>query len=242
MLEKTPLQSAIQSAYEATFGEAELPLNTGGKPFPTRPDALTDRQITAFFRYGKRALNDSYNSVAKIARDEGTPAPEPGTFFTEWLDEFGTAKARAGGARLSVETAGWIEYYKSKGSSVRFKGKTPNGTNLDEYHDVFVKNAIWPSVRDYLQGMDKEAQRNFHHDELPGLIAKHKPNVLKQAQDDTRTMAPGDRHQPHRRVQHRSSGLAGYARAQVRPRDRDQLSQWPERPVRSGQLCCDQGR
>jgi hypothetical protein len=60
-------------------------------------------------------------------------------------------------------------------------------------------------------------------------------------QDDARAVERGDRHQPHRRLQHRAPGLARHARAQVRPGDRDLLDQRPEGPDGPGELCRDQG-
>jgi hypothetical protein len=191
MSDKTPLQLAMQAAYETAFGESTIPLNVGGIDFPTRPDNLTDRQLCAFLRYGKRGANDAYNSEAKKLRDEGSPVPNPKDWFPDWLADFGTNKPR-GGARLSIETAGWIEYYKSKHSAVKFKGKTPNGTNIDEYHTAFVKNAIWPSVRNHIATMTQDDQRNWVKSELPNVIAKHKSNVLAKAEADTRTNQPGD--------------------------------------------------
>lgn len=192
MTDKTTLQTAMQTAYEAVFGESTIPLNVGGIDFPTRPDTLTDRQLCAFLRYGKRGANDAYNSEAKTLRDEGKPTPNPKEWFAEWLDDWGTSKSRGGGAKLSIETAGWIEYYKSKGNKVRFKGTIPNGKNIDEYHDVFVKNAIWPSVRAHIKDMSQEDQREWLKEKLPEVIATNKAKVLQQAESDTRTNQPGD--------------------------------------------------
>lgn len=180
----TDLQTAMQAAYETAFGESMLPLNTGGKDFPIRPDELSDQQIAAFFRYGKRALNDSYNSDAKVARDAGKAVPNPKEYFAEWLDIFGTNKPRGGGSRLSPETKGWITYFNSKGSLVKFKSQACNGTNLDKYQLALTKKAIWPSIKAHLQTLDESAQREFHQTKLPELLEKHKTQVLEKYEQD----------------------------------------------------------
>jgi hypothetical protein len=193
MSDKTPLQIAIQTAYEEIFGETTIPLNVGGIDIPTRPDELTERQLVAFLRYGKRGANDAYNTDAKKARDEGKPAPEPKAYFAEWLESWGTNKPRGGGGRsLSVEVAGWIAYYKSKGSVAKLKGTIPNGANIDEFHTIFVKRAIWPSIRAHLSTMSESDQRNWIKTKLPEVIETHKETVLKQAEADTRPNQPGD--------------------------------------------------
>ena len=89
-----------------------------------------------------------------------------------------------GSSKLTAETAGWIAYFKSKGSPIKFKGETPNGKNLEKYQDAFTKKAIWPSIQKVLTTMTKPDQVDFHKTKLPGLIEKHKPAVIKAAEAD----------------------------------------------------------
>ena len=184
MTTQTELGVALQAAYESIFDEKELPLATGGKNFPTRPDQLTDRQIAAIFRYGKRALNDAYNGEAKTHRDAGQAPPDPQEFFDSWFEDLGTNKPRGGGARLTVEIAGWIEFFNAKNSPIKFKGEKANGKNLIKYQDAFVSKAIWPSVRSAIKDLSHADQVEFHKNRLPELVQKHKPEVIARAEAD----------------------------------------------------------
>jgi hypothetical protein len=190
MSNKTDLQLAMQTAYESTFGESTIPLNVGGIDFPKRPDELSDRQLCGLLRYGKRAGNDSYNSEAKKLRDSGEPVPNPKDWFPDWLADLGTNKPRGGGARLSVETSAWIEFFKSKASPVRFKNETPNGKTVDKYIDAFVRNAIWPSVKSAIKDLSQEEQRQFHKEKLPELIKKHRQTVMQKAEASQTLVKP----------------------------------------------------
>jgi hypothetical protein len=105
----------MQTVYEATFGKDTLPLATGGKAFPIRPDALTDQQIAAFFRYGKRALNDSYNSEAKAAKDSGKARPDPKAYMEDWLKHWGAKTAKTRGPQGSTEDRADKAWFISKG-------------------------------------------------------------------------------------------------------------------------------
>ena len=61
-------------------------------------------------------------------------------------------------------------------------------------------------------------------------------------QDDARAVEFGDQHQSRLAVQHDAPGHRGHARAKIRPRHQHLLDQWPEGPVRPGQLFGGQGR
>jgi hypothetical protein len=188
MSNKTDLQLAMQAAYETAFGESTIPLNVGGIDFPTRPDNLTDRQLCAFLRYGKRGANDAYNSEAKVARDQGDKASDPKSWFPDWLDEWGTNKPRGGGAKQSPTIKGWIAYFNSKVSKVKIqrdkKRVTCNGTNLEEFRDILTKRAIQPSITKHLATMEEPAQRDWIKTKLADAIATHKPKVIETYEAD----------------------------------------------------------
>ncbi len=93
-----------------------------------------------------------------------------------------------GGPRLSVEDAGMIAYFNSKGSPIKFAKQTCNGKNLPEYIRAFVQKAIWPSVSKAISGMDKEQQVAFHKDKLPEIVKTHTAQVLAVAQKDPKGM------------------------------------------------------
>jgi hypothetical protein len=87
-----------------------------------------------------------------------------------------------GGARLTAEEAGWVEYFKSKDSPVKFKGETPNGKSLQKYLEALTKKAIQGSIRAKLEGLDKNDQVKFHLEEVPAMIAKALP-ILKAREE-----------------------------------------------------------
>jgi hypothetical protein len=89
-----------------------------------------------------------------------------------------------GGPRLSVEDAGMIAYFNSKGSPVRISKQVANGKNLAEYVAIFVQKAIWPSVAKAIAPMDKAAQIEFHKTKLPQLVHDNTAKVLAVAQKD----------------------------------------------------------
>ena len=93
-----------------------------------------------------------------------------------------------GGPRLSVEDAGMIAYFNSKGSPVKFAKQTCNGKNLEQYIASFVQKAIWPSVRAAIAKLSKEDQVAFHKEKLPGLITANTEKVLTIAQADLNGM------------------------------------------------------
>jgi hypothetical protein len=93
-----------------------------------------------------------------------------------------------GGPRLSVEDAGMIAYFNSKGSPVKISKQICNGKNLAEYVAIFVQKAIWPSVAKAISGMDKAAQVEFHKVKLPGIVAANTEKVLAVAQKDPNGM------------------------------------------------------
>ena len=89
-----------------------------------------------------------------------------------------------GGPRTSVEDAGMIAYFNSKGSPVKFTKERCNSKNLDKYQLVFVRKAIWPSIAKVLAGLDKQAQIKFHNERLPGILAANREKVLGLASQD----------------------------------------------------------
>ena len=93
-----------------------------------------------------------------------------------------------GGPRLSVEDAGMIAFFNSKGSPVRISKQVANGKNLHEYVAIFVQKAIWPSVAKAISGMDKAAQIEFHKNKLPQLVHDNTAKVLAVAQKDLNGM------------------------------------------------------
>lgn len=93
-----------------------------------------------------------------------------------------------GGSRATPEIAGTIAFFKSKGSPVKFKGIQPNQKNLETYKDAFTKKAIWPSIRKAMQTMTETDQRDFVSNKVPDLIEKHKPAVMKAAENDQNTL------------------------------------------------------
>lgn len=105
-----------------------------------------------------------------------------------------------GGPRLSVENAGMVAYFNSKGSPVKFAKQTCNGKNLDQYVAAFVQKAIWPSVSKAISGMDKEQQVTFHKEKLPEIVKTHTAQVLAIAQKD-------------------KSGMGGFIAAETRKRN-----------------------
>ena len=68
----------------------ELPdtitFNVGGESFSVAADEVPPDRWTALLMYGRRKLNDAYNSRAKTARDEGKPKPDPRGVFDAFLD------------------------------------------------------------------------------------------------------------------------------------------------------------
>jgi hypothetical protein len=93
-----------------------------------------------------------------------------------------------GGPRLSVEDAGMIAYFNSKGSPVKFAKQVANGKNLSDYIASFVQKAIWPSVAKAISGMDKADQIAFHKTKLPQLVRDNTAKVLSVAQKDPNGM------------------------------------------------------
>lgn len=91
-----------------------------------------------------------------------------------------------GGPRLSIEDAGMIAYFNSKGSPVKFNKEKCNGKNLAKFQDSFVQKAIQPSIRQAMLAakMDRAAQDAFHKDKLPGIIAANRDKVLQVAMKD----------------------------------------------------------
>lgn len=98
-----------------------------------------------------------------------------------------------GGKRLSTEDAGWIAFFNSKDSNVKFKGQVANGKNLDAYMSTFCNNAVQPQVRAFFlaQKMDTQAQIAWRKEQLPALIAKKRPAILAEAEQDTSPGKPG---------------------------------------------------
>lgn len=89
-----------------------------------------------------------------------------------------------GGPRLSIEDAGQIAFFNSKGTPVKLAKQICNGKNLSEYQAIFVQKAIWPSVAKAIAGLDKQAQIEFHKNKLPGLVKQHTATVLQAAMFD----------------------------------------------------------
>lgn len=92
------------------------------------------------------------------------------------------ASGGGGGPRMTVEEAAWVAYFNAKASTVKFDKEKCNGKSLDKYLDTFTRKAIWPSVAKALSPMTKEQQVKFHKETLPGLITKHRPAVVAQAE------------------------------------------------------------
>lgn len=93
-----------------------------------------------------------------------------------------------GGPRLSIEDAGMIAYFNSKGSPVKIAKQVANGKNLEQYIAIFVQKAIWPSVAKAIGSMTKEEQVAFHKEKLPGLVEANTEKVLGIAQKDPNGM------------------------------------------------------
>jgi hypothetical protein len=96
-----------------------------------------------------------------------------------------------GGARLTPEVAGWIEYFKSKDAPVKFKGKVPSRNTLDEYLEALTKKAIQGSIRAKLEGLDKDAQIQFHKEQVPLMIEKALPKLREREEALTQKGTPG---------------------------------------------------
>lgn len=105
-----------------------------------------------------------------------------------------------GGPRLSVEDAGMIAFFNSKGSPIKFAKQTANGKNLDQYIKAFVQKAIWPSVSKAIASLDKQAQIAFHKEKMPELVKANTDKVLEIALAD-------------------SSGIGGFIEAERMKRD-----------------------
>jgi hypothetical protein len=93
-----------------------------------------------------------------------------------------------GGPRLSIEDAGMIQFFNSKGSPVRISKQVANGKNLSDYIAIFVQKAIWPSVAKAISGMPKDEQIAFHKTKLPQLVRDNTAKVLAVAQKDPNGM------------------------------------------------------
>jgi hypothetical protein len=74
----TALQTAMMAAYEEMTGTTQIDLGPEDRPKSVRVGDLTDKQIAALFRYGKRLINDKWNS------DKGKKDCKP---FNEWFKE-----------------------------------------------------------------------------------------------------------------------------------------------------------
>ena len=103
-----------------------------------------------------------------------------------------------GGPRQTIEEAGRVAYYNSKGG-IKVKGQACNGKNLAEYDALFTRKAIWDELRDMMVGMDEAAQREFVKNDVPGYVADNMENVLAIAQKDTRPGFMGDYIESERR-------------------------------------------
>lgn len=93
-----------------------------------------------------------------------------------------------GGPRMSIEDAGMVAFFNSKGSPVKFTKTTCNKKNLDQYIRAFVQKAIWPSVAKAIANLDKNVQVAFHKDKLPQLVKDNTEKVLAIAQKDPKGM------------------------------------------------------
>lgn len=98
-----------------------------------------------------------------------------------------------GGARLSPESAGWVAYFTSKDSLVRFKGEVCNGKNLLKYKMSYVEKVMQDQVREFFiaEKMTVEAQIAWRKEELPDLLKQASPEVLKEAEAGTEAGSPG---------------------------------------------------
>ena len=130
-----------------------------------------------------------YAIAGKAGTDEGRKAIE--AKFERVCIQGEVPSGGVRGSRLSIEDAGWVEYFKSKDSPVKFKGKTCNGKTLDEYLAALTKKAIQGSIRAKLEGLDKEAQVTFHLDKVPKMIAKALPVLKAREEALTQKGTPG---------------------------------------------------
>lgn len=182
-MQKTPLQIAVQAAMETELGIEKIPFAVNKENFGKRPDEMTDRQICAILRYGKRALNDAYNTTAKAARDEGRIPPDPKAFAEEWFANLGTHRVGTTRSTLTASDSGWIAYFKAAG--VKISGKAVNGKTLDDAKQGYVRQVILASVE------IPEDHNVFMDEILPGLIEKYTDQVLEAAESDTSKGQPG---------------------------------------------------
>jgi hypothetical protein len=131
-------------------------------------------------------LKDRLEALPKVIAEI-----EAGTY------SFGTGGG--GGPRMTIEEAGRVAYYNSKGG-IKIKGQTCNGKNLADYDRIFVKNAIWDDLRDLQAALPDEAsRRKFLTDDVPGYVQDNMENVLAIAQKDTRPGFMGDYIESERR-------------------------------------------
>jgi hypothetical protein len=101
MMMNETLNTALAQAYSAKYGDDKIPFACGGKAFPTSIETMEPDKIAAVLRYGKRMLNDSYNSIAKKNREEGKLAPNPDDFFADWYEDLGKATSKSRGPSLT---------------------------------------------------------------------------------------------------------------------------------------------
>jgi hypothetical protein len=111
----------------------------------------------------------------------------------------GTYVFGGGGTRgpsLSIETAAWLAYFKSKGCTIKLvdldagKRLVPSSDNLDQFQTAYVREAIWPSVAKVLIPMSHEDREAFRKDKLPGIIEQHKERVIELAESDKKAVKP----------------------------------------------------
>jgi hypothetical protein len=100
------------------------------------------------------------------------------------------------GPSLSIETAAWLAYFKSKGCTIKLvdldagKRLVPSSDNLDQFQTAYVKEAIWPSVAKCMIPMSHEDREAFRKDKLPGIIEQHKERVIGLAESDKKAVKP----------------------------------------------------
>lgn len=196
---RTVLNKAVEAALVVLTEQDHIVFGLGQKKAKdyhaetVRIEDMSDRQIIALFSYGRRAINDAYNSEAYRCKNpvetkkDPNPKPKPVPLKADWFAKnwptFGTTWGLRDGdeAPLSVEEAGWIAFFKREG--IKASGKTPDRGNLDACKDEFVRKEIAKRLT------DKSAEEVAEI--LKTAMPKNREKILGAAEANTTEGAPG---------------------------------------------------
>lgn len=154
----TSLQQALIGV-----GLVEFPFEINGKPYPRKVEDLTDVQLKAVCRYGKRICNDAWNTSKEKKDAKGSAA-----FMERWLPNLGltTGKGGGGGSKLTYTERATREILEALFVGKDFKEKAATAKEMARNKDRWITVARRYIIRDLqaagysvdeLEGIDLQA-------------------------------------------------------------------------------------